>query len=676
VKNLKLGVKLIGGFVVTALIALAVGLVGLWQIDSMRGHIEELGKERLPAATTLAGVRNALNGVVISLRSLLDQQLSLEERGALHKKIQEDRQIYGEAAKVYEIQARTPEEEALWRQFQPTVQAWAEANNKAIELSQQVLASTIGSPEEYMLNLQLFRGDHYKLETQVAQLLIAGETFEGGDNAAACNFGKWLAGYSTTNPRINAILNDIRPVHEGFHKNTARIKALAAEGKTAQANELFLKELLPEAEKTFEHFRTLRAEAQQSLDAFSSMSRILTVDTREQFAKTFDILAGVLQANSKAAEAAVATSERDAVTGVTVSITGMAAGVVIALALGWLLTRAITRPVFKGVAFAQGMAQGDFTQTLDIDQKDEIGTLASALNEMVVKLREVVAEVASAAENVASGSQELAASSEGLSQGATEQAASVEEVSSSMEEMSANIRQNAENARQTEKIALKAADDAGQGGAAVAQTVSAMKDIAQKISIIEEIARQTNLLALNAAIEAARAGDAGKGFAVVAAEVRKLAERSGTAAGEISALSASSVQVAERAGEMLKKIVPDIQKTAEMVQEIAAASNEQNAGAEQINRAVQQLDQVIQQNASASEEMASTSEELSSQAEQLQASIGFFRLDGHAHGARRVPAARKPAVFQAGGKPEAKAKPQAKSLALDMKADDEEFERF
>jgi len=196
-----------------------------------------------------------------------------------------------------------------------------------------------------------------------------------------------------------------------------------------------------------------------------------------------------------------------------------------------------------------------------------------------------------------------------------------------MEQMASNIRQNADNAMQTEKIAMKSSEDAREGGQAVAETVSAMKDIAEKISIIEEIARQTDLLALNAAIEAARAGEHGKGFAVVASEVRKLAERSQTAAGEISKLSSASVEVAEKAGEMLAKLVPDIQKTAELVQEISAASNEQNAGAEQINKAIQQLDQVIQQNASASEEMASTAEELAGQSEQLQNTIGYFKVD-------------------------------------------------
>jgi methyl-accepting chemotaxis protein len=197
-----------------------------------------------------------------------------------------------------------------------------------------------------------------------------------------------------------------------------------------------------------------------------------------------------------------------------------------------------------------------------------------------------------------------------------------------MEEMVSNIRQNADNAQQTEQIALKASQDANEGGKAVIETVQAMKEIAMKISIIEEIARQTNLLALNAAIEAARAGEHGKGFAVVAAEVRKLAERSQIAAGEINNLSATSVDVAERAGEMLGRIVPDIQRTAELVSEINAASNEQNAGAEQINKAIQQLDKVIQQNASATEQMAATSEELSGQSEHLMDVLEFFKIEG------------------------------------------------
>jgi methyl-accepting chemotaxis protein len=363
----------------------------------------------------------------------------------------------------------------------------------------------------------------------------------------------------------------------------------------------------------------------------------------------------------------------------TVTIVGVCVALVLGMIVAYFITRGITGPVIQGVTFAQRMAEGDMTQDLDVDQKDEVGMLADALREMTRRLNEVMGEVMEGANNVAAGSQQLSATAESLSQGASEQAASVEEVSSSMEQMASNIQQNADNSVQTESMAIKAAKDAEEGGMAVTQTVGAMKQIAVKISIIEEIARQTNLLALNAAIEAARAGEHGKGFAVVAAEVRKLAERSGHAAAEISALSSESVAVAEKAGSMLTAIVPDIKKTAELVQEIAASSREQNSGADQINKAIQQLDQVIQQNASSSEEMASTSEELSSQAEQLLSTVGFFRLKG-SHGRRKAlpqgpSAAPRQAAKPGAGKTAAK---PGKGVVLDMASDhgDDDFEKF
>jgi methyl-accepting chemotaxis protein len=302
-------------------------------------------------------------------------------------------------------------------------------------------------------------------------------------------------------------------------------------------------------------------------------------------------------------------------------------GLLIGFFFAMIISKGITKPLRKAVRFSHQMADGDLNFYFRIKSRDETGQLLESMRDMAHKLKEIVTDVKSASDDVASGSQQISSTSGQMSQGATEQAASAEEASSSMEQMAANIRQNSDNAHQTEQIAVKAAKEAREGGEAVSQAVGAMKEIAGKISIIEEIARQTNLLALNAAIEAARAGEHGKGFAVVAAEVRKLAERSQTAAAEISNLSSSSVEVAEKAGEMLGRIVPDIQKTADLVQEINASSNEQNSGAEQINRAIQQLDSVIQQNAGASEEMSSTAEELSYQAEQLQRIIAFFKYE-------------------------------------------------
>lgn len=367
---------------------------------------------------------------------------------------------------------------------------------------------------------------------------------------------------------------------------------------------------------------------------------------------------------------------------------------VLILCIAFFVSRKITAALKEAVVVADELSQGNLQLDIQVKSEDETGKLLNGMKIMLEKLKEVVADVTTAAGNVASGSQQTSSSSQQMSQGATEQAASAEEVSSSMEEMAANIRQNADNAQQTEKIALKSAEDAKQGGQAVLETVQAMKEIAGKISIIEEIARQTNLLALNAAIEAARAGEHGKGFAVVASEVRKLAERSQTAAGEISKLSRSSVEVAEKAGDMLARIVPDIQKTAELVQEISAGSNEQSIGAEQINKAIQQLDQVIQQNASATEEMASTSEELSSQAEQLQDTISFFKVGNNGH-TTTVKAASKKASWKLGRKAPASGGEHVKTPMVAQKSDngrksagisldlgdgrdkmDDEFERF
>ncbi|HCI52111.1 MAG TPA: methyl-accepting chemotaxis protein [Gallionella sp.] len=303
------------------------------------------------------------------------------------------------------------------------------------------------------------------------------------------------------------------------------------------------------------------------------------------------------------------------------------AAILIALSFAFWVTRSITRPLDEAVKVANNLSEGNLNVKIVVESTDETGQLLSAMQNMVAKLTEIITAVRGNADSLASASEEISATAQSLSQSSSEQAASVEETTASIEQMTASIDQNTENAKVTDGMAGKAAREATEGGQAVENTVTAMKQIAGKIGIVDDIAYQTNLLALNAAIEAARAGEHGKGFAVVAAEVRKLAERSQVAAQEIGELAGSSVSMAEKAGKLLEAMVPSINKTSDLVQEIASASSEQASGVGQINSAMGQLNQTTQQNASASEELAATAEEMSSQAEQLQSVMTFFKLN-------------------------------------------------
>lgn len=303
-------------------------------------------------------------------------------------------------------------------------------------------------------------------------------------------------------------------------------------------------------------------------------------------------------------------------------------GLVLLYIVIYFIALKIIDPILKGVDFAKTISTGNLSAKLSIKQNDEIGDLSESLSLMAARLTSTMSEIIDSSDAIANSSVDLLASSVSLSEGANNQAASSEEISTSIELMLTRIQENTKNAQETEKIAYKAVSGIQEGNKSTKILIQSMEDIVQKISIVGEIAVQTNLLALNASIEASRFGVDGKGFGVVAAEIKKLSERSAQAAKDINELSSLGLHQAEKTGQKLLEIVPDIEHTAKLVKQIAASSLEQKISSEEINQGIQQLNLVTQQNAESSFGLSVNSQTISKQAENLKKLIAYFRIDG------------------------------------------------
>ncbi len=686
---MKIFTKLIGAFGIVAVICAVVGGVGYYGIVQTSQSLEKVGGVHLPAIQGIGLVMEAMNSIKSAERTMVHPGIAVEDR--VHE-VNNLKTRWAELEKgwlEFDGLPKTAAEQQLWKAAQSARDEWQKAHHQIVALATEVKLDDVETVATVLGQREV---DHYRWRNAFVYEVGNNKPFTGQLDSNLCAFGLWLASYQTDDPLFTSILAKFSEPHEKLHSLGQRANRLIDQGDFTAVRNLIdveLAQIFPEIEAVFKEAKDYVSEEIGHLDQATSVAFGSSRAAFNSFMTTLDELSEMIRNDAdvgrSSASAAASRSQ-------WIAIVAALLGIIIAMMFGFFITRSIVRPLAVAVDTAQAMAVGDLTMEIQQNSRDETGQLLGAmkamiessrdvarmagqiadgnldiqlqqrsekdvllqsLSNMVAKLKDVISNVRMAVENVSSGAQSMSASSEEMSQGASEQAAAAEEASSSIEQMTANIRQNADNAMQTEKIAVQAAGKAQEGGVAVNQTVSAMKEIAGKIMIIEEIARQTNLLALNAAIEAARAGEHGKGFAVVAAEVRKLAERSQKAAGEINELSSSSVDVAEQAGTILNSLVPNIQKTAELVQEISASSREQDAGADQISKSIQQLDAVIQQNASASEEMASTAEELSGQSEQLAEMIAFFRIaekmsararDGHGKVAHCKPVANQPKI--------------------------------
>ncbi len=622
-KNLKLRKKF---FISFGSIIILLAIVAIWAINGIGNIVgnatEVIDGNKLRTDLEHKYVQHLQWAAEVN-KLLTDETITKLDVQTDHRKCAFGQWYYGEGRKHAESLA--PELKEL---FDKIEEPHIHLHESAVKIDESFYQADVALGAK----LRTIKSDHLLWAHAIKDaLLMKKRSLEVQKDPQKCKFGTWLHSDEIVrkrheNPELDRLLSKIEEPHDKLHTSALQIERYLAQGNVNAAYNYYNNNTKSYALKTLSLIDDVLVWNDEKIAGMNKANEIYANETVLHLKQVGDLFDEIIEKSKDyiLTDEVMLQKAKDTRGGV-IGFSSIA--IVLAFILAIIITRGIVIPVKKGVEFAKSVAQGDLTVSVDIDQEDEIGELASSLKRMVEELRNIVASIQDGAANITSASLEMSSNSQQMSQGASEQASSAEEVSSSMEEMASNIQQNTDNAQQTEKIAIKASEGIKQGNASTEISVNAMKKIAEKITIVNDIAFQTNILALNAAVEAARAGEHGKGFAVVAAEVRKLAERSKVAADEIDQLSRNGVQISEEAGEQLAEIVPEIEKTAKLVQEIAAASMEQNSGADQVNSAIQQLNQVTQQNAAASEEMATSSEELAGQAEQLQDIISFFRID-------------------------------------------------